>query len=213
MKFKFIKAALSGLIILTCNMANATLIEFTDGTKTDLNGNICTSSSCDNIETYEEDGYLFTFSGSSSSSTYIDAFIGNYDGSGEDVVHGHYSHLSEIRITSVDGSAFNLIDFQLTTLTSLHWNLNALSNGTDISHSFLLPTEDWGAAYGANPVLTMGAEFHNIMAASITALPGAFGIGFDNFNMTPTSVPEPSTLAIFALGMIGLVSRRFKKQF
>jgi len=28
-----------------------------------------------------------------------------------------------------------------------------------------------------------------------------------------TSVPEPSTLAIFALGMIGLASRRFKKQF
>ena len=27
-----------------------------------------------------------------------------------------------------------------------------------------------------------------------------------------TSVPEPSTLAIFALGMIGLASRRFKKQ-
>jgi hypothetical protein len=28
----------------------------------------------------------------------------------------------------------------------------------------------------------------------------------------PESVPEPSTLAIFALGMIGLASRRFKKQ-
>jgi hypothetical protein len=27
-----------------------------------------------------------------------------------------------------------------------------------------------------------------------------------------TSVPEPTTLAIFALGMIGLASRRFKKQ-
>ncbi|MDO6447576.1 PEP-CTERM sorting domain-containing protein, partial [Colwellia sp. 1_MG-2023] len=27
-----------------------------------------------------------------------------------------------------------------------------------------------------------------------------------------TDVPEPSTLAIFALGMIGLASRRFKKQ-
>ena len=27
-----------------------------------------------------------------------------------------------------------------------------------------------------------------------------------------TEVPEPSTLAIFALGMIGLASRRFKKQ-
>jgi hypothetical protein len=27
-----------------------------------------------------------------------------------------------------------------------------------------------------------------------------------------TSVPEPSTLAIFALGIVGLTSRRFKKQ-
>jgi hypothetical protein len=26
------------------------------------------------------------------------------------------------------------------------------------------------------------------------------------------AVPEPSTLAIFALGMMGLVSHRFKKQ-
>tara|TARA_R110001599_G_scaffold334602_1_gene550980 strand:- start:252 stop:896 length:645 start_codon:yes stop_codon:yes gene_type:complete len=31
-------------------------------------------------------------------------------------------------------------------------------------------------------------------------------------NGSTTSVPEPSTLAIFALGMIGLASRRFKKQ-
>ncbi|MEY8199126.1 MAG: PEP-CTERM sorting domain-containing protein, partial [Colwellia sp.] len=31
-------------------------------------------------------------------------------------------------------------------------------------------------------------------------------------NVPPSTVPEPSTLAIFALGMIGLASRRFKKQ-
>jgi hypothetical protein len=40
---------------------------------------------------------------------------------------------------------------------------------------------------------------------------------FDDFRLTTTDdssndVPEPSTLAIFALGMIGLASRRFKKQ-
>jgi hypothetical protein len=29
---------------------------------------------------------------------------------------------------------------------------------------------------------------------------------------TITDVPEPSTLAIFALGLIGLASHRFKKQ-
>ena len=35
----------------------------------------------------------------------------------------------------------------------------------------------------------------------------------DNLTFGVTAVPEPSTLAIFALGMIGLASRRFKKQF
>jgi hypothetical protein len=34
----------------------------------------------------------------------------------------------------------------------------------------------------------------------------------DDVVISTTSVPEPSTLAIFALGMIGLASRRFKKQ-
>ena len=35
---------------------------------------------------------------------------------------------------------------------------------------------------------------------------------FINIELNSTSVPEPSTLAIFALGIIGLASRRFKKQ-
>jgi hypothetical protein len=37
-------------------------------------------------------------------------------------------------------------------------------------------------------------------------------ISFESVTTIPTDVPEPSTLAIFALGMIGLASRRFKKQ-
>jgi hypothetical protein len=41
-------------------------------------------------------------------------------------------------------------------------------------------------------------------------------VAFDNLTFGSanpgTEVPEPSTLAIFALGMIGLASRRFKKQ-
>ena len=37
--------------------------------------------------------------------------------------------------------------------------------------------------------------------------------GFSSFdNLNVSKVPEPSTLTIFALGMIGLASRRFKKQ-
>jgi len=36
--------------------------------------------------------------------------------------------------------------------------------------------------------------------------------GIASIDYTKSEVPEPSTLAIFALGMIGLASRRFKKQ-
>jgi hypothetical protein len=51
---------------------------------------------------------------------------------------------------------------------------------------------------------------------------GSFNINTTNFAgfvlikddslLNPTDVPEPSTLAIFALGLMGLASRRFKKQ-
>ncbi|MCH2057584.1 MAG: PEP-CTERM sorting domain-containing protein [Thalassotalea sp.] len=33
-----------------------------------------------------------------------------------------------------------------------------------------------------------------------------------SYNLTPTDVPEPSTLVVFALGLIGIASRKFKKQ-
>jgi hypothetical protein len=49
----------------------------------------------------------------------------------------------------------------------------------------------------------------------IKAISGDFGLSigeFQAFGSKASSVPEPSTLAIFALGMIGLASRRIKKQ-
>jgi hypothetical protein len=41
---------------------------------------------------------------------------------------------------------------------------------------------------------------------------GMLTISFDDTQLNNTEVPEPSTLAIFALGMMGIASRRFKKQ-
>jgi hypothetical protein len=42
---------------------------------------------------------------------------------------------------------------------------------------------------------------------------GVLGQNYNHvFKAVTTSVPEPSTLAIFALGIMGLASRRFKKQ-
>lgn len=42
--------------------------------------------------------------------------------------------------------------------------------------------------------------------------PAGFGLDAISLEVETADVPEPSTLAIFALGMIGLASRRFKRQ-
>jgi hypothetical protein len=46
----------------------------------------------------------------------------------------------------------------------------------------------------------------------VQSLSGSGPLFITAFTPTETEVPEPSTLAIFALGMMGLASRRFKKQ-
>ena len=64
-------------------------------------------------------------------------------------------------------------------------------------------------------VATEGSAFNSVLVTAPVTEDGSLGTynGFDNLAYkTATYVPEPSTIAIFALGMIGLTSRRFKKQ-
>ena len=66
---------------------------------------------------------------------------------------------------------------------------------------------------------TLTVNVTNGYTTNLSADPGPMAMRFDNLQLTASntfassaSVPEPSTFAIFALGMIGLASRRFKKQ-
>ncbi len=61
--------------------------------------------------------------------------------------------------------------------------------------------------------ISTGSAWGNTYQGSIDNVNLDFGnAGSLSFDLEPTSVPEPSTLAIFALAMIGFASRRFKKQ-
>lgn len=66
---------------------------------------------------------------------------------------------------------------------------------------------DFGA--GVNP--DCGWSNTNVCITNSGASPFAT-INYTYSNSNSTNVPEPTTLAIFALGIIGLASRRFKKQ-
>jgi hypothetical protein len=56
------------------------------------------------------------------------------------------------------------------------------------------------------------------ISGSSNHMHGGYGAWFYNGDVSPSgiaaaaAVPEPTTLAIFALGFLGLASRRFKKQ-
>jgi len=59
-----------------------------------------------------------------------------------------------------------------------------------------------GADAGKKIGIYLGSAYWDDISLTTTA----------NTNSAPSSVPEPSTLAIFALGLMGVASRRFKKQ-
>jgi hypothetical protein len=71
-----------------------------------------------------------------------------------------------------------------------HWRAETtyLSDDSGWFHS------NYGAAGNYSNLLSKSSQASSVLVRSVT------------------DVPEPSTLAIFALGMIGLASRRFKKQ-
>jgi len=83
-------------------------------------------------------------------------------------------------------------------------------------------TFDFTSVAGSNRTEFFGVVFDSTTFISSLRVGGTDPGGityWDNFTtgvgigaLDPEAVPEPSTLAIFALGMIGLASRRFKKQ-
>jgi len=80
------------------------------------------------------------------------------------------------------------------------------SNGETFNQVFELP-------YSINTYTTFSFNNSFTELKSLTWQQGAIYHSFDNVNLRPSiKAPEPSTLAIFALGMICLASRRFKKQ-
>jgi hypothetical protein len=201
MKFKFFKAGLASVILSAAclvNVANAGLIGFES------------VSDAFWIDGVVEDGFAInrTDDGLASlGASYTDSYW-NGNGTGRLITWTNNGSTSGIEINTLNGDLFSLNSFEFgngyvrgnspvtsVTLTGL------LSNGSIITDSF--------SSFGNN---NLSNAWVNLTSVKFIANGTSNRAYWDNIEVNRVSVPEPSTLAIFALGMIGLASRRFKKQ-
>jgi len=202
MKYKFLQAAVTGLMLTVCNMANAGLII---GSGWDDDNNIETGS--------------FSVSNGLSAWTSTDLFLIQHDpgvisGQEDDfaVLFNNFGHLSTgLNSLSTTGGASNIGTLWSIGTGADIMNVSFLGNYVvDLFTDELFNATGEGyLTYGTNSVLLsfVSEATNNGISASILTTYTVKELTNPNI-----SVPEPSTLAILALGIMGLASRRFKKQ-
>lgn len=209
MKNKSLMAYLASLVLsISClvNVANAGLIAFNDRISFE---NYLSGISVDNLTTMNSQGGVVseTFADFTVTGRMYECLNGSgcqatlpYNNMAGDYMWTYntvnFGFTNAIVGFGIDFNSFTAINFGSSFIATLN-GISSLSSKT-------------GGFFGI--ASDNGTTFSNVSFAKNLS----FGL-FDNVTYAsalaqPSSVPEPSTLAIFALGFIGLVSRRFKKQ-
>lgn len=206
--------------------AQAVVIDFTGGTVNLADGTTgITNNSLlwqDSVRSYDEGGFRFAFNGGYGT-------VGNYYSIGSrpngslinnDVVHAHWEGLSSTTITALDGALFDLNYIDLTSNTTVGGDQATGSElsyiWNDAGYAMLLPSSDWGIDYDyygdtgdGVARLYLDHNFDNVRSVTFTS-ENAYCFGMDNFyiNEPAPPLPEPSSLALLGLGVVGLLAAR-----
>lgn len=222
MKFKFMQAIVVGLMLFVCNIANATLItevwSFKIKHSDDFSDGYLTKSANDefSIRLIFDDESLIT-------NKYYD------DGTVESLCVGTLIDTvgctaSTNAFTSVSDMDFFGFDglFDVTALESdggyfydasnLHYAQRKEFNGVDaastsIFNDVLSFSFDDLSRIGLDASGTLSFKYKSTNGDSLNS---TYSLALSNRFVETVNVPEPSTLAIFALSMVGLASRRLK---
>jgi hypothetical protein len=190
MNIKMLKMAFAGVVLGVSGFANAGLI-FLDA------DTVSTGSAL-------ESSPLITSLGAVN-------FLGEIRGTTDDdlIAAGSVGNVFDIDGTS---NALFTFDFDVTSITFIFGGNSGVFNmiakdmlGNTVDSFF---TNDTGTGASAGPITLTGVGIRSLFWED----PGNSFAAIDNVWITDESeVPEPSTLVIFALGIMGLFSCRFKK--
>jgi len=231
-------AGVALLSVAGLGTVSAVQIDFTGGTVTK---NDATTGVTNNIDTfqgvskYEEAGFKLEFIFAAGTPSDFASIVGDYYGTGNDVVHAHWSsgpfgEVDEIRVSKIGGGTFDLGGFRVSTNTARGGGAsdgNELTwvNSSKANNIFSVTPDDWGLGAGSDPLISIAANnslFDDILWFSFTndASSSAVGLGLDNFfldeagnpnGFDPTAVPEPSTLGLLVAGLLGFRAMQRKR--
>ena len=194
MKFNFLKATFAGLVLTaSCffNVANAGLMTF-DGDP----------NTWDTVYDTSEVDVIFQSAKYSWGSGYNDLTNAAYTDKLENLI---------IDFVALGGATVTLNSFDLGNYVGRNYATQyQIFDLSDIVTP-LISTGSFVVPYSTTNHPTYAVGLSSTLGIRLQLGPDLYNNGLDNVNFI-ASVPEPSTLAIFALGMIGLASGRFKKQ-
>lgn len=224
------------LLAGTAGLAGAAIIDFAGGTAYLAGGSSVVTdndTTYSNVDYYEEDGFRLDFVGAT-------GIIGNYygadtTGNNNAVIHGHwdtghYGTLTSIVVTKIDGTAFDLNYFILTSNTDSGGGyasgLEQASITASNGYSLTLPAQDWGwyttgpypgaTGLGADQIF-LDSNFDNITSFTFTVANVVDCFGMDSFYIDEEAppiidpVPEPATLFLLGSGLVGFIGASRKK--
>jgi len=240
MKFKLLKAAMAGATLLVTGFAHAGLItnldglngltaDYTKATVGNLTG-IPGGGSSFNEADFGTSGDASKDSASFKLSVAgLTAFTGDNkfqylfeSGGSGNGIGIYYNADNEISFSQRTGRRINTISLDVTSLMgqnfdivasiSMDDNLMRMFIGENIfaEQALITGSNDWDGSNGG----AFGKNNSSLVSGNGTGRAFASGelSGFAYYHDTVVDVPEPTTLAIFALGIMGLAARKFKKQ-
>lgn len=201
MQCKFLKTSLVGLMLTVSGLANADIMTFDDipgGSFQNQYGNVT-----------EYAGYDF-----SSTVQWIDVVNSSWK------FGAHSGSFAMLNNNGGNGviQASNGSDFYFGGLWGKRWSTAVESGGNESLFGLISGTKDGQTIWQISTGLNGSYKFFGAQAGAIDTLDIDMGEHFlvDDLVLLSeqpgTDVPEPSSLAIFALGIMGLASRKMKKR-
>ena len=141
-------------LILMASIAKAAIVTFTGGTATLESGDTIitdTTSQNSGVISYQEESIILEYS--SPTQDWSFQTVGDYYGTGNDVIHGHWDNISTIEISRENNIAFDLQYFQITSNTSIgggpatneeNIGIQGFLNGSSVTEIYGLPSVNWG---------------------------------------------------------------------